>query len=182
MTLTPRPGILDIEPYVGGRAEVAGVAKTYKLSSNESALGASPKAIAAFQSVAHGLDIYPEGSAKLLRETIALHYGLDANRIVCGNGSDEILTMLAAAYLRPGDEVLFSEHAFLVYKIAALTNSARPVVVAEKNLRVDVDAMLAAVTPKTRLVFLANPNIRPAPISRMTMCAGCMPVCRPTRC
>ncbi len=158
MTLTPRPGILDIEPYVGGRAEVAGVAKTYKLSSNESALGASPKAIEAFLSVAHGLDIYPEGSAKLLRETIARHYGLDPNRIVCGNGSDEILTMLAAAYLRPGDEVLFSEHAFLVYKIAALTNSAQPVSVPEKNLRVDVDAMLAAVTPKTRLVYLANPN------------------------
>ena len=158
MTLTPRPGILDIVPYVGGRAEAAGVAKTYKLSSNESALGASPKAIEAFQSVAHGLDIYPEGSAKTLRDALARHYGLDANRIVCGNGSDEILTLLATAYLRPGDEVLFSEHAFLVYRIAALTNSAKPVVVRETDLHVDVDAMLAAVTPKTRLVYLANPN------------------------
>lgn len=158
MTLTPRPGILDISPYVGGRAEVEGVAKTYKLSSNESALGASPKAVEAFKSAADGLDIYPEGSAKILRETIAQHYGLDASRIVCGNGSDEILSMLAAAYLRPGDEVLFSEHGFLVYKIAALANSAKPVSVPEKNLNTDVDAMLAAVTPKTRLVYLANPN------------------------
>lgn len=158
MTLTPRPGILDISPYVGGRAEVPGVAKTFKLSSNESALGASPKAIEAFQSVAHGLDIYPEGSARILREAIAQLYGLDAGRIVCGNGSDELLTLLAQAYLRPGDEVLFSEHAFLVYKIAALANSATPVVAKEKNLRVDVDAMLKAVTPKTRLVYLANPN------------------------
>ncbi|MEI9990655.1 MAG: histidinol-phosphate transaminase [Rhizomicrobium sp.] len=158
MTLTPRPGILDIVPYVGGRAEVTGVAKTYKLSSNESALGASPKAIEAFLSAAHGLDIYPEGSAKHLRETIAQHYGLDPARIVCGNGSDEILTLLAAAYLRPGDEVLFSEHAFLVYRIAALTNSARPISVPEKNLTTDVDALLAAVTPRTRLVYLANPN------------------------
>jgi histidinol-phosphate aminotransferase len=158
MTITPRPGILDISPYVGGRADVDGVAKVYKLSSNESALGASPQAIAAFQSVAQGLDLYPEGSAKLLREAIAKHYGLDANRIVCGNGSDEILSMLAAAYLRPGDEVLFSEHAFLVYKIAALANSAKPVVVPEKNRHADVDAMLAAVTPKTRILFLANPN------------------------
>ncbi len=158
MTLTPRPGILDIAPYVGGRSHIDGVAKTYKLSSNESALGASPKAVEAFQSVAHGLDLYPEGSAKILRDAIAGHYGLDANRIVCGNGSDELLTMLAAAYLRPGDEVLFSEHAFLVYRIAALANSAVPVVVKERNLRVDVDAMLAAVTPRTRLVYLANPN------------------------
>jgi len=158
MTLTPRPGILDIHPYVGGRAHVEGVGKTYKLSSNESALGASPKAIAAFHETATGLDIYPEGSAKVLREAIAQHYGLDPHRIVCGNGSDELLSLLAAAYLRPGDEVLFSAHGFLVYKIAALANSATPVIAPEKNLTTDVDAMLAAVTPKTRIVFLANPN------------------------
>ncbi|HUB84750.1 MAG TPA: histidinol-phosphate transaminase, partial [Rhizomicrobium sp.] len=104
------------------------------------------------------LDIYPEGSAKHLRDAIGEFYGLNPDRIVCGNGSDELLTMMANAYLRPGDEVLFSEHAFLVYKIATLANSAVPVVVKEPNLRVDVDAMLKAVTPKTRLVYLANPN------------------------
>ncbi len=158
MTLTPKPGILDIAPYVGGRAHVAGVAEAYKLSSNESALGPSPKAVEAFRSAAAGLHIYPEGSAQILREALAETYGLDASRIVCGNGSDELLTMLAHAYLRPGDEVLFTEHAFLVYKIAALSNSAKPVIVKEPKLRADVDAMLAAVTPKTRLIYLANPN------------------------
>ncbi len=158
MNPTPKPGILDISPYVGGRAHVEGAGKVFKLSSNESALGASPMAVAAFKETAGGLDIYPEGSAKILREAIAEKFGLDADRIVCGNGSDELLTMLAAAYLRPGDEVLFSEHAFLVYKITTLANSAVPVIVPEKNLRVDVDAMLKAVTPKTRIVYLANPN------------------------
>jgi len=158
MNPTPKPGILDIAPYVGGRAHVAGVDKVYKLSSNESALGSSPLAVAAYQEASGGLDIYPEGSAQILRDAIAEKFGLDADRIVCGNGSDELLTMLAAAYLRPGDEVLFSEHAFLVYKITTLANSAVPVIVPEKNLRVDVDAMLKAVTPKTRIVYLANPN------------------------
>jgi histidinol-phosphate aminotransferase len=158
MSPQPKPGILDIAPYVGGRAEAAGVETVFKLSSNESALGPSPKAIAAFKNAADGIDVYPEGSAKILREAIAAHFGLDAGRIVCGNGSDEILTMLAGIYLQPGDEVIFSEHAFLVYKIAALSNSARPVVVPEPNLRVDVEAMLKAVTPRTRMVYLANPN------------------------
>ncbi|MBL6853354.1 MAG: histidinol-phosphate transaminase [Alphaproteobacteria bacterium] len=154
----PKPGILDIAPYVGGRHQVHGVANPIKLSSNESALGASPKAIEAYREVAGKFDVYPEGSAKILREAIAEHFGLDEDRIVCGNGSDELLTMLANSYLRPGDEVMFSEHGFLVYKIAALANSATPVVVPEKNRKADVDGMLACVTPKTRLVYLANPN------------------------
>jgi histidinol-phosphate aminotransferase len=130
---TPKPGILDITPYVGGRHQVGGVEAPVKLSSNESALGASPKAVEAFKEASTGLYVYPEGSAKILREAIAQVFGLDAERIVCGNGSDELLTMLANAYLRPGDEVMFSEHGFLVYKIAALANSATPVVVPEKN-------------------------------------------------
>ncbi len=158
MTLTPKPGVLDIEPYVGGRAAVAGVAEPIKLSSNESALGPSPLALQAYQEVAKDASIYPEGSAKILREAIGETYGLDASRIVCGNGSDELLTLLANAYLRPGDEVLFSAHAFLVYRIVALAHSATPIAAPEKNLRVDVDAMLAHVGPKTRLVYLANPN------------------------
>jgi histidinol-phosphate aminotransferase len=155
---SPKPGILDISPYVGGRHQVYGVDKAIKLSSNESALGASPKAIEAFREASTGLDVYPEGSAKILREAIADVFGLDAERIVCGNGSDELLTLLAHAYLRPGDEVMFSEHGFLVYKIATLANSATPVIVPEKNRRADVDAMLARVTPNTRVVYLANPN------------------------
>jgi histidinol-phosphate aminotransferase len=158
MTLTPKPGVLDIAPYVGGRASVAGVAEPVKLSSNEGALGPSPKALEAYEAAARSVSIYPEGSAAILRDAIAALHGLDARRIVCGNGSDELITMLANAYLRPGDEVLFSEHAFLVYRIATLANSAVPVSVPEKNRRVDVDAMLAHATPKTRMVYLANPN------------------------
>jgi histidinol-phosphate aminotransferase len=158
MKLAPKPGILDIAPYVGGRAEAAGARAPVKLSSNESPLGPSPAAVAAFRDAAARLEAYPEGSARVLRDAIAGAYGLDPARIVCGNGSDELLTLLAHAYLRPGDEVQFSAHAFLVYRIATLSNSAVPVVVPETNLTVDVDAMLAAVTPKTRLVYLANPN------------------------
>lgn len=158
MTPTPKPGVLDIAPYVGGRASAPGASRIFKLSSNEGALGPSPAAVEAFRSAADVLEIYPEGSAKILREAIGETYGLSPDRIVCGNGSDELLTMLANAYLRPGDEVLFSEHAFLVYRIATLANSAIPVSVPEKNLRVDVDAMLQAVSPHTRMVFLANPN------------------------
>jgi histidinol-phosphate aminotransferase len=159
MTPTPKPGILDIAPYVGGRASVPGVAKIHKLSSNESPLGPSPLATEALRAASHDLQLYPEGSAKLLREAIGEVYGLDPARIIAsGDGSDALLTMLANAYVRAGDEVLFSQHAFLVYKIATLANSGVPVVVPEKNLKVDVDAMLAAVTPKTKLVYIANPN------------------------
>jgi histidinol-phosphate aminotransferase len=158
MTISPKPGVLDIAPYVGGRSHIEGVHNPVKLSSNESALGPSPHAVEAFDAAKTDLSIYPEGSAKILREAIGEVYGLDPHRIVCGNGSDELLTLLAAAYLRPGDEVMYSEHAFVVYKIAALANSAQPVPVPETNYRADVDAMLKAVTPKTRLVYLANPN------------------------
>ena len=158
MTLAPKPGILDISPYVGGRAHVSGHAAPTKLSSNESALGPSPKAVDAYHEASRNLFLYPEGSARILREAVGEFFGLDPDRIVCGNGSDELLTLLAHAYLRPGDEVMFTEHGFLVYRIAALANSATPVVVPETDMRADVDAMLARVTPKTRLVFLANPN------------------------
>ena len=158
MSLKPNPGIMDITPYVGGRASAHGVNEPVKLSSNESALGPSKHALAAFREAASGLEFYPEGGAAVLRETIGDTYGLDPSRIVCGNGSDELLTMLAGAYLKPGDEVLFSAHAFIVYRITALAHSAVPVAVPENDFRTDVDAMLAAVTPKTRIVYLANPN------------------------
>ncbi|GAA0581943.1 histidinol-phosphate transaminase [Rhizomicrobium electricum] len=157
MAFAPKPGVLEIAPYVGGRASVPGVVAPIKLSSNEGALGPSPKALAAYTAATCDVSIYPEGSAQILREAVGAAYGLDPARIVCGNGSDELLTLIANAYLRPGDEVLFGEHSFLVYKIAALANSGVPVSVKEKDRRVDVDAMLAAVTPKTKLVYLANP-------------------------
>ena len=158
MKPTPKPGVLEIVPYVGGRAEAPGAAEPIKLSSNESALGPSPAAVAAFRAAGESLALYPEGGARVLREAIAEAYGLDPARIVCGNGSDELLNLLADAYLRPGDEVVYSAHAFIVYRTTALGNSAVPVPVPEKNLCADVDAMLAAVTPRTRLVYLANPN------------------------
>ena len=163
MSLTPKPGILEITPYVGGRAAAPGVAKVFKLSSNESPLGPSPAALAALDQAKDSLSLYPEGSAAMLRQAIGEVYGLDPARIVTsGDGSDALLTMLANAYLQPGDEALFSEHAFLVYKIATLANSAVPVMVPEKTtnraITVDVEAMLAAVTQKTRLVYIANPN------------------------
>jgi histidinol-phosphate aminotransferase len=159
----PKPGILDIELYVGGRSAVPGVAKVYKLSSNESPLGPSSAAMAALATAAHDLQLYPDGNSSLLREAIGVGFGLDPARIVVGGeGSGPLLTLLANAYLAPGDEAVFSRHAFLVYEIATRANSARPVIVDEKTtnsgIRIDVDAMLAAVTDKTRIVYVANPN------------------------
>ena len=159
MTPAPKPGILDISAYVGGRASAPGAAKVHKLSSNESPLGPSPAALEALAQASRDLQIYPEGSARVLREAIGEVYGLDPARLIgSGDGSDALLTMLANAYLTPGDEVLFSEHAFSLYKIATLANSAVPVIVPEKDLRFDVDATLARVTPRTRMVYIANPN------------------------
>ncbi|WP_108658890.1 histidinol-phosphate transaminase [Acuticoccus kandeliae] len=154
----PRPSVLQIAAYVPGRASSGSTGKQHKLSSNENPLGPSPAAREAFAAAAQTLERYPDGSATELREAIASAYGLKADRIICGNGSDEILAMVANAYLRPGDEAIFTEHAFLVYRIVTLAAGATPVVVKEKNLTVDVDAILAAVTDKTRVVFLANPN------------------------
>ncbi|MCB4767228.1 histidinol-phosphate transaminase [Ancylobacter sp. Lp-2] len=153
----PRPGVLAIEAYVPGKAQAGGAVKTYKLSANENPLGPSPKAREAFHA-ADALEFYPDGSSTKLREAIAGAYGLDAGRLVCGTGSDELITLIAAAYAGPGDEVIYSQYGFLVYRIATLATGATPVVVPEKNLTADVDALLAAVTEKTRIVFLANPN------------------------
>ena len=154
----PRPGVLDIAAYVPGKSSAPGVDKIYKLSSNESPLGPSPKAIAAYQAVAHELQDYPDGAATALREAIGKAYGLDPNRIICGAGSDDLINLLARAYLADGDEAIHTTHGFLMYPIATLGAGAKPVVAAEKNFTADVDAILKAVTPKTRMVFLANPN------------------------
>src|SRR6185436_9080420 len=158
MPLSPKPGVMDIDAYVPGRSEAAGAKRVYKMSSNESPFGPSPKAVAAYESAEAALGIYPEGSARILREAIAAHYGLAADRIVCGNGSDEILTLLANAYVRPGDEVLFSAHAFSLYKIVTLANSGVPVEVPTPDLTLHIDDMIARVSGKTRLVYVANPN------------------------
>jgi len=154
----PQPGILEIDAYVPGESSVKGDLRPIKLSSNETPLGPSSAAIAAYKAAADTLALYPDGSAVELRRAIAGHYGLDPERIVCGSGSDELINLIAHAYIGPGDEAIFSEHGFLMYKIATLSSGGKPICVPEKNYTTDVDAMLAAVTPKTRVVFLANPN------------------------
>ncbi len=154
----PRPGVLDIAAYVPGKSSAPGVDKIYKLSSNESPLGASPNAIAAYGSVAHELHDYPDGAATALREAIGKAYGLDPSRIICGAGSDDLINLLARCYLADGDEAIHTTHGFLMYPIATLGAGAKPVVAAEKNLTTDIDAIIKAVTPKTKMVFVANPN------------------------
>src|SRR6266542_4012853 len=154
----PRPGVLAIDPYVPGKSTAPGVARVFKLSSNETPLGPSPRAVAAYHAVGEHLEDYPDGDSTALREAIGRAFGLDPNRIVCGAGSDELLNLIADAYLHDGDEAIHTTHAFLVYPIATRGSGATPVVAAEKNLTADVDAILAAVTPKTKIVFLANPN------------------------
>jgi histidinol-phosphate aminotransferase len=154
----PRKGVLDIDAYVPGKSSAPGVDKVFKLSSNETPLGPSPKAITAYNAVGKHLEDYPDGSASDLRDAIGRAFGLDPDRIVCGAGSDDLLNLLARAYLADGDEAIHTTHGFLVYPIATLGAGGTPVVAPEKDFTADVDAILARVTPKTKLVFLANPN------------------------
>ena len=153
-----RPGVLDIAPYIGGESKVAGVNRVIRLASNEGALGPSPKALEAYKALAGEIHRYPDGGASALRATLASRFGLEAERIVCSGGSDELITLLVRAYAGPGDEVLYSQHGFLMYPIAAKSVGATPVVAPETDLTTDVDAMLAAVTERTKIVFIANPN------------------------
>jgi len=154
----PRVGIMDIAPYVGGSHDVPGIDEVIVLSANENPLGPSPKAREAYAGLAGTLHRYPEGGATALRAAIGERYGLDPERIVCGAGSDELISLLVGAYAGPGDEVLYSEHGFLMYAISAKAAGATPVAAPETNLTADVDALLAHVTEATRLLFLANPN------------------------
>lgn len=154
----PRPGILDIAPYVPGASDLPGAGRVIKISANEGALGPSPKAVAAYRKVARHLHRYPDGDATGLREAIGRRHGLDPARLVCGAGSDEILYNLARGFAGPGDEVLYSEHGFNIYPIVARSVGALPVKCAEPELRFHVDNALARVSEKTRIVFIANPN------------------------
>jgi histidinol-phosphate aminotransferase len=154
----PHPGVLSISPYVPGKSSAPGVAKIFKLSSNETPLGPSPHAIEAHRAVGAHLEDYPDGAATELREAIGAAFGLDPDRIVCGAGSDDLLNLLARAYVSPGDEAIYSQYGFLVYPITTLASGGKPVMAPEKNYTTDVDAILAAVTPRTKLVYLANPN------------------------
>jgi histidinol-phosphate aminotransferase len=154
----PRPGVLGIDPYVPGQGSAPGTAKIFKLSANETPLGPSPRAREAFCAFAGSLQEYPDGAATALREALGAKHGLDPARIVCGTGSDDILHLLAAAYIGPGEEGIFTQYGFLVYKIAILAAGGVPVIAAEKNLTADTDSILAKVGPRTKMVFLANPN------------------------
>ena len=156
--LKPRPGIMELAPYVPGKSLVDGKASVIKLSANESALGPSPKALDAFRDGDTSLHIYPDGSSLNLREALGETNALDPERIVCGAGSDELLYNLARGYAGPGDEILMGEHGFNVYPIVAHCVGAKPVKVPERNLTFDVEATLSLVTDKTRIVFIANPN------------------------
>ena len=149
---------MDIAAYVPGDSAVAGSAAAIKLSSNETPLGPSPEAVAAYGKAAQDLQRYPDGQSSMLRAAIAAQYGIEAERIVCGAGSDELLNLLAQGYLGPGDEAIHTAHGFLVYPIAIRATGARPVVAAEQDYKTDVDAILAKVSARTKMVFLANPN------------------------
>ncbi|MGB8816927.1 MAG: histidinol-phosphate transaminase [Rhizobiaceae bacterium] len=154
----PNKGILDIAAYVPGKEHVHGVAKVYKLSSNETPLGPGKAAVDAFTEAAGKLELYPDGQSTVLREAIAEVHGLNPANIMCGNGSDELLGLLAHTYLAPGDEGIFTEHGFLVYKIQIMAQGATPVIAKETGETANVDAILAAVTARTKMIFLANPN------------------------
>ncbi|WEX76819.1 histidinol-phosphate transaminase [Sinorhizobium numidicum] len=153
----PRPGILDIAAYVPGKEHAPGAAKVHKLSSNETPLGASPSAIEAFRKAAFNLERYPDGQAHALKDAIAAVHALNPANILCGNGSDELLGLLCHTYLGSGDEGIVTEHGFLVYKIQIMAAGGTAVTVQERDARVDVDAILAAVTERTKIVFIANP-------------------------
>lgn len=154
----PQPGILNIAPYKGGESKIAGAEKAIKLSSNEGAFGPSPAALIALEEAAKSVHRYPDGHALDLRAAIAERYGLEPSRLVFGAGSDEIIGLLCHAYVGPGDEILHTEHGFLMYAIYCRGAGGTPVAAPETDLTADVDNLLAAVTDKTRIVFIANPN------------------------
>ena len=154
----PKQSVMDIAIYHPGKSAAPDGVKLHKLSSNETPVGASPAAIEAAQQATARMELYPDGNATALKEAIAEVHGLNPDNLICGAGSDEILTMLGMAYLNAGDEVIYTEHGFLMYRIIALSCSAKPVVVPESDERADVDAILGAVTDSTKIIFLANPN------------------------
>jgi len=154
----PRPEILTIQPYVAGESELPGANRTVKLSSNEGAFGVPPSAQAAIAAAAAESYRYPDGGADRLRAAIGKRWGLKPDRIVCGAGSDDLLYQFCLSYGGPGRDIIMSAHGFSIYEIAGTYAGSRVIKVPERNLTADLDAMLAAVSPATKLVFLANPN------------------------
>ena len=153
----PKPGILDIAPYVGGKGAIAGFAEPMKLSSNENALGAGEKAREAYAAALKNIHVYPDGRATKLRDAVAAHHGLEPERLIFGNGSDEVFALLNQAYLSAGDNIVTGQYGFLAYRISAKACGAEVKLAAEPDFRADVDAMLGLVDERTKLVYLSNP-------------------------
>ncbi|MEM7744554.1 MAG: histidinol-phosphate transaminase [Pseudomonadota bacterium] len=156
-TIVPRPGVLDIAPYVGGSSHIDGANRIIKLSANENPHGPSPRAIEAYRGLADRLELYPEAQEDLTAAIAEVH-GIEADQIVLGAGSDEVIALLCKAYAGPGDEVLYSQHGFLMYRLSTLAAGATPVTAPETDLTADIDALIAGMNERTRLVFIANPN------------------------
>ncbi len=159
--LSAQPGILKIAAYKQGQSELDGIKNPIKLSSNESPLGPSPRAVVAYEQVAKELFRYPDGSQHDLIEAIAGRFSLMESQIICGNGSDEVIQMLIRAFVGPGDEVIISEYAFAMCRIHALAQGAEVITAPEPDLVPSVDEILSRVTNKTRMIAIATPNNPP---------------------
>lgn len=157
-TIQPKPGILDIAPYVGGKSKIEGVAEPMKLSSNENALGAGQKARDAYQAAVSNIHVYPDGRAGKLRDAVADHHGLEPERLIFGNGSDEVFALLNQTYLQPGDNIVTGQYGFLAYRISALANQASVKLAPEPGLKAEVDAILEQVDDRTRIVYISSPS------------------------
>lgn len=153
-----KPSILKITPYRAGESAIKGVDRVIKLSSNENSLGPSPKAVAAYEAAGKGMELYPDPSTRKLREALAAHWGLEADRIMTGTGSDQLLDLIALCYAGPGDEVLFPAMTFPVYEIATNAQGATVVKAPMDGDKISVDALIDAATDKTTICYLANPN------------------------
>ena len=154
----PRPEITSLPLYVPGATRGTGEDPVIKLSSNESALGPSPEALRAYREYAEKLRLYPDTGCHELRHALAERHGLETTQIVCGNGSDQVVHALTLLYAGPGDEVVFSENGFLRFKLSAISCGATPVSAKEVKHTTSVDALLASVTDRTKVVLLSNPN------------------------
>ena len=155
---TPKPGILDIAPYVGGKSKIDGVAEPMKLSSNENMLGAGEKARAAYEAAIRNIHIYPDGRATKLRAAVAEHHGLEPERLIFGNGSDEVFALLNQTYLTPGDDIVTGQYGFLAYRISALANQASVRLAPEPQFKATPEALLEQVTDRTRIVYVSSPS------------------------
>ena len=154
----PKPGILDIAPYVGGKSSIVGISEPMKLSSNENALGAGSKAREAYEAAIKNIHIYPDGRATKLRTAVAEHHGLEPERLIFGNGSDEVFALLNQAYLTPGDNIVTGQYGFLAYRISALGCEAQVKLAPEPGYKAEVDALLAEVDERTKIVYVSNPS------------------------